>query len=122
MASEVNPAREPGMGEITRLLQDMREGTPKAEEELFSHVYHELRVLAASKLAHEAPGQTLQATALVHEMWLRLAGGNCQHFPDRAYFFAAAGEVMRRILVDNARRKKRIKHGGHLEKADIDKI
>lgn len=110
------------MGEITRLLQNMREGHPKAEEELLSRVYHELRALAASKLAHEAPGQTLQATALVHEVWLRLAGGNGQHFPDRAYFFAAAGEVMRRILVDNARRKKRLKRGGNLERTDLDKI
>ena len=71
MTSDANPGREPGMGEITRLLQNMREGNPKAEEELLSHVYRELRALAASKLAHEPQGQTLQATVLVHEAWLR---------------------------------------------------
>ncbi len=122
MAAEINSAREPGIGEITRLLQNMREGNPKAEEELLSRVYQELRALAASKLAREIPGQTLQATALVHEAWLRLAGGNGQSFHDRAYFFAAAGEAMRRILVEKARRKKRVKHGGNLEKVDLENV
>ncbi len=104
------------------MLQNMREGDPAVEEELLSHVYQELRTLAASKLAREAPGHTLEPTALVHEAWLRLAAGNGQHFPDRAYFFAAAGEAMRRILVENARRKKRLKHGGNLEKLDIEDL
>ena len=122
MTSEVNSARMPGMGEITRLLQQMREGEPTAAEELLSHVYCELRVLAACKMAREAPGQTLQPTALAHEAWLRLAGGNRQRFPDRAYFFAAAGEAMRRILVENARRKKRLKRGGNLERVDIENV
>ncbi len=122
MAAEIKPGREPGVGEITRLLQNMREGNPQAEEELLSHVYRELRALAASKMALEAPGHTLQPTALVHEAWLRLASGNGQHFPDRAYFFAAAGEAMRRILVENARRKKRLKHGGNLEKVDLEDV
>ncbi len=122
MTTAGDSAGEPGIGQITRLLKDMREGDPKAEEELLSHVYHELRTLAASKMAREAPGQTLQATALVHEAWLRLASGNGQHFPDRRYFFAAAGEAMRRILVENARRKKRLKHGGNLERVDIENV
>ncbi len=122
MVGEVHSAREPGIGEITRLLQNMREGNPEAEGELLSHVYRELRALAASKMAQEAPGHTLQPTALVHEAWLRLAAGNGQHFPDRAYFFAAAGQAMRRILVENARRKKRLKHGGTLEKVDLEHV
>jgi RNA polymerase sigma factor (TIGR02999 family) len=100
----------------------MSNGDPTATEELLSHIYHQLRALAAAKLAHEAPGQTLQATDLVHEMWLRLMGNGDQRFPDRAYFFAAAGQTMRRILVENARRKKRLKRGGNPEKVDIDSI
>ncbi len=108
------------MGEITRLLEQMREGNPKAAEELVSRVYPELRMLAASKMANELPGQTLQPTALVHEAWLRLAGGDGLHCPSRAYFFAAAGEAMRRILVENARRKKRLKRGGDLERVDFE--
>jgi RNA polymerase sigma factor (TIGR02999 family) len=104
------------------LLEAMREGESQAAEELLSHVYRELRILAASKMAHEAPGQTLQPTALVHEVWLRLGIGNGAEFPSRAYFFAAAGEAMRRILVENARRKKRLKHGGNLERVDIENV
>ncbi len=122
MSTQFNSAREPETHEITGLLQAMREGNPKAEEELLSHVYHELRALAASKLAHEPAGHTLQATALVHDAWFRLAAGNGQHFPDRAYFFAAAGEAMRRILVEIARRRNRAKHGGNLERVDIENI
>jgi RNA polymerase sigma factor (TIGR02999 family) len=110
------------MGEITHLLEDIREGDPKAAAELLSHVYHELRALAARKMANEAPGQTLQPTALVHEAWLRLKGGAGLHCPSRAYFFAAAGEAMRRILVENARRKKRLKRGGNLQRVDIENL
>ena len=120
MTTKAESARAPGKGEITRLLEVMREGDPEAAEELLSHVYRQLRALAACKMAHEAPGQTLQPTALVHEAWLRLMGGEGARFPDRAYFFAAAGEAMRRILVEAARRKKRLKHGGNLERVDID--
>ena len=109
-------------GEITRLLQEMREGKLEVAEEVLSHVYRELRALAAAKMAHEAPGQTLQPTALVHEAWLRLGLVNGARFPDRAYFFAAAAEAMRRILVEVARRKKRLKHGGHLERVDLDEL
>ena len=122
MTTEAESAPAPGTGEITRLLEGMRAGDPKAAEELLSRVYRELRALAASKMAHEAPGQTLQATALVHEAWLRLGGGSGQRFPDRAYFFAAVGEAMRRILVERARRKKRLKHGGNLERVDIEHV
>ena len=122
MTTEAESAPAPGTGEITRLLEEMRAGDPRAAEELLSRVYRELRALAASKMAHEAPGQTLQATALVHEAWLRLGGGSGQRFPDRAYFFAAAGEAMRRILVERARRKKRLKHGGNLERVDIEHV
>ncbi len=110
------------MPDVARLLQAIREGNPNADEELLSQVYQELRKLAACKMAREVPGQTLQATALVHEAWLRLVGDNGLHCPKRAYFFAAAGEAMRRILVENARRKKRLKHGGNLERVDIDNV
>ena len=122
MTTKSESAPVPGTGEITRLLEEMREGDSKAAEELLSHVYRELRILAACKMAHEAPGQTLQPTALVHEAWLRLGGGSGQRFPRRAYFFAAAGEAMRRILVEAARRKKRLKHGGNLERVDIENV
>jgi RNA polymerase sigma factor (TIGR02999 family) len=108
--------------QITCLLEEMREGDPRAAEELLPHVYRELRVLAASKMAHEAPDQTLQPTALVHEAWVRLGIGQGARFTSRAYFFAAAGEGMRRILVEAARRKKRLKHGGNRERVDIDNV
>ncbi len=110
------------MPEITRLLQSIQEGHAAAQEELLSEVYQELRRLAASKMARELPGQTLQPTALVHEAWLRLVGGEGLHCPNRAYFFAAAGEAMRRILVAAARRKKRLRHGGKLERVDLDAV
>ncbi len=122
MTTEGQLARVPGKGEITRILEQMREGDPQAAEDLLSHVYGELRALAASKMAREPPGQTLQPTALVQEAWLRLGLGHGQGFPDRAYFFAAAGEAMRRILVENARRKKRLKRGGNLVRVDIDRL
>ncbi len=122
MTTGSQSAQKPGIVEITRFLEEMREGDPKAAEQLLSHVYRDLRALAAHKMANEALGQTLQPTALVHEVWLRLMRGNGQHFPDRAYFFAAAGEAMRRILVENARRKKRLKRGGNLQRVDIEKV
>jgi RNA polymerase sigma factor (TIGR02999 family) len=122
MTTKVEAAGESGPGEITRWLEAMRQGKPEAQEEVLCRIYHELRALAASKMANEAPGQTLQPTALVHEAWLRLGIGDGARFPDRAYFFAAAGEAMRRILVEIARRKKRLKHGGDLERVDIDKV
>ncbi len=122
MNTEEQPAQGPQRGEITRLLQQMREGDPTAAEVLVSHVYSELRAIAASKMAHEAPGHTLQPTALVHEAWLRLFGRDSPHLPDRAYFFAAIGGAMRRILIENARRKQRLKRGGNLERVDIENV
>ncbi len=110
------------MPDVARLLQAIREGNPNADEELLSQLYQELRKLAACKMAQEAPGQTLQPTALVHEAWLRLVGDSGLHCPNRAYFFAAAGEAMRRILVENARRKKRLKRGGNLQRVDIENV
>ena len=104
------------------MLDSMREGDPKAAEELLSHIYPQLRALAAAKMAHEAPGQTLQPTALVDEAWMRLFGRAKLHCPDHDYFFAALAKAMRRILVENARRKKRLKRGGNLERVDIESV
>jgi RNA polymerase sigma factor (TIGR02999 family) len=122
MTTKAEPAQVPGTGEITRLLGEMREGDPRAVEELLSHVYRQLRALAAARMAHEAPGHTLQPTALVHEAWLRLGLGDGAQFPNRAYFFAAVGEAMRRILVENARRKKRLKRGGDLQRVELEHL
>src|SRR5215472_8140830 len=93
-------------------------GNAKPSQELLPQVYAELRRLAASKLAAEAPGQTLQPTALVHEAWLRMGGPTDRGWSDRTHFFAAAAEAMRRILVDNARRKQSLKHGGGFQRVD----
>jgi len=106
------------MSEVTRILSAIEDGDPHAAAQLLPLVYNELRQLAAQKLAKEPPGQTLQPTALVHEAYLRLVGD--QKFEGRGHFFAAAAEAMRRILVENARRKQRIKHGGDRERLDID--
>ena len=101
------------MSKVTRILSRIESGDPQAVEQLLPLVYDELRRLAAVKLAQETPGQTLQATALVHEAYVRLAGSDAsQQWDSRGHFFAAAAEAMRRILVENARRKKRQKHGG----------
>jgi RNA polymerase sigma factor (TIGR02999 family) len=108
------------MNDITHVLQAMEEGNPRAAEELLPLVYDELRKLAAAKMAREAPGQTLQATALVHEAWLKLAGSNRQQWRGRAHFFAAAAEAMRRILIDKARRKASRKRGGAPLREEID--
>jgi RNA polymerase sigma factor (TIGR02999 family) len=107
-----------GMPDVTRILSAIEAGDPKAAAELLPLVYDELRRLAARRLAHEKAGQTLQATALVHEAYLRLVGD--QQFDHRGHFFAAAAEAMRRILVEKARRKKRLRHGGDLEKQPLD--
>lgn len=102
------------MSEVTRILSAIERGDPQASGQLLPLVYDELRKLAAQKLSHEKPGQTLQATALVHEAYLRLLGpeGAEQPWNSRGHFFAAAAQSMRRILVENARRRSRIKHGG----------
>ena len=107
------------MGDVTRILERVEQGDGKAAEELLPLVYDELRRLAAHKMANEMPGQTLQPTALVHEAWLRLTGGANQEWTGRGHFFAAAAEAMRRILVENARRKRRVKHGGELQRVDM---
>ncbi len=110
------------MSDLTLILDRAQQGDPQAAEELLPLVYEELRRLAASKLAREAPGQTLQPTALVHEAWLRLVGTADQRWDSRGHFFAAAAEAMRRILVDNARRKQSLKHGGGLERLDLENL
>ncbi len=112
------------MSDVTRILSAIEQGDPKAAEQLLPLVYDALRKLAAQKLAQERPGQTLEATALVHEAYLRLVGASskdaAREWQGRAHFFAAAAEAMRRILVEKARRKTRQKHGGGLRRADID--
>ena len=110
------------MGEATRILSAIESGNPTAAEDLLPLVYAELRKLAALRLAQEKPGQTLQATALVHEAWLKLAGGGNNSFKDRTHFFSAAAEAMRHILIDRARRKQARRHGGGMQKVDFDDI
>jgi RNA polymerase sigma factor (TIGR02999 family) len=110
------------MSDATRLLGGPGQGQPKAAEELLPLVYDELRRLAAHKLANEAPGQTLQATALVHEVWLRLGGSNGGPWKSRGGFLAAAAEAMRRILIDNARRKNRVRHGKGFTRVDFEHV
>src|SRR5207247_11382212 len=111
--------------DLTRILADIEQGDQRAADRLFPLVYDELRKLAAAKLAHEKPGQTLDATALVHEAYVRLVDGeqrglSSPDFANRRHFFAAAAEAMRRILVENARRKKARKHGGQLVRQGLD--
>ena len=109
------------MSEVTRILSAIEQGDPHAAEQLLPLVYDELRKLAAEKVAAEKPGQTLQATALVHEAYLRLVGSGAEpHFNGRGHFFAAAAQAMRNILVDNARRKRRTKHGGGRRRVPLD--
>ena len=102
------------------MLDSINRGDPKAADELFPLVYRELRQLAASKMAAEQPGHTLQPTALVHEAWLRLVGGGEQRFDGRGHFFAAAAEAMRRILIERARRKQTAKRGAGFERLDLE--
>jgi RNA polymerase sigma factor (TIGR02999 family) len=115
------------MSDVTRILNAIERGDAKATDELLPLVYEELRLLAAQKLSHEPPGQTLQATALVHEAYLRLLGepgpakaGQPQSWENHGHFFAAAAEAMRRILVENARRKKSLKHGGGQRRVELE--
>ena len=100
------------MSDVTQILGAMQQGDPKAAEELLPLLYAELRKLAAYRMSNEAPGHTLQATALVHEAWLRLVGAEQQTWENHAHFFGAAAEAMRRILIDRARRKRAQRHGG----------
>jgi RNA polymerase sigma factor (TIGR02999 family) len=110
------------MTDITRILSAIEQGDPHAAEQLLPLVYDELRRLAAQKLAQEKPGQTLQATALVHEAYIRLIGDEPRAWQGRGHFFAAAAEAMRRILVEKARRKKRLKHGGDRRRVPLDDV
>jgi RNA polymerase sigma factor (TIGR02999 family) len=111
------------MNEVTRILEAIDQGEPGAADRLLPLVYDELRKLAAARLAREKPGQTLQATALVHEAYLRLVGSDdAKPWNSRGHFFGAAAEAMRRILVENARRKARIRHAGGLNRIDLDRI
>jgi RNA polymerase sigma factor (TIGR02999 family) len=110
------------MSEVTQILEAIQQGQPNASEKLVPLVYNELHRLAAQKMAREAPGHTLQPTALLHEAWLRLGADAQPQWQSRAHFFAAAAEAMRRILVDSARRKQTRKHGAHLERVDADAI
>jgi RNA polymerase sigma factor (TIGR02999 family) len=109
------------MSDVTQILSQIEGGDPKAAEQLLPLVYDELRKLATQKMVNEKPGQTLQATALVHEAYIRLVDGEkSQHWDSRRHFFAAAAEAMRRIVVETARRKRRLKHGGAHQRLGID--
>ncbi|MFN0126190.1 MAG: sigma-70 family RNA polymerase sigma factor [Verrucomicrobiales bacterium] len=110
------------MNDVTRILNAAGQNDPRAANELLSLVYEELRRLAASKMASEAPGQTLQPTALVHEAWLRLTKNGQRQWNDRTHFFAAAAEAMRRILVDSARRKRSQRRGGGQQRTEMPEI
>ncbi|HOX60286.1 MAG TPA: sigma-70 family RNA polymerase sigma factor [Verrucomicrobiota bacterium] len=108
------------MTDITQVLEAARQGDPQAATQLLPLVYTELRKLAAAKMARELPGQTLQPTALVHEAWLRVSGPAHTNYKNRAHFFGAAAEAMRRILIDNARRKHALRHGGGQARVDLE--
>jgi RNA polymerase sigma factor (TIGR02999 family) len=108
------------MSEATAILDAIGKGDAEASAAFLNLVYTELRRLAASKMAREAPGQTLQATALVHEAWLRLIGDENRRFEDRTHFFAAAAEAMRRILIERARSRKAMRHGGEFERVNLE--
>ena len=110
------------MSEATLLLEAIESGDAKAADQLLPLVYHELRRLAASRMANEAAGQTLQPTALVHEAWLRLVGHEVPTFQNRAHFFAAAAEAMRRILIERARSRQAVRHGGGQERVDLEQV
>jgi len=110
------------MSDVTRILNAIERGDAKAADELLPLVYEELRKLAAHRMANEAPGQTLEPTALVHEAWLRLVGSENPKFEGRAHFFGAAAEAMRRILIDRARRKRARRHGGGQRRVNVEEV
>ena len=110
------------MSEVTQILQLIEQGDPKAAEELLPLVYEELRKLAAAKMAQQPEGHTLQATALVHEAWLRLVDGPNRQYASRRHFFSAAAQAMRHLLIERARRKLRERHGGLLQRVDLDDL
>jgi RNA polymerase sigma factor (TIGR02999 family) len=108
------------VSDVTRIFDAFQRGDPQAADKLLPLVYNELRRLAARKMANEQPGQTLQPTALVHEAWLRLVGDGDPQWQNRAHFFAAAAEAMRRILIDNARRKQALRRGGGQVRVELE--
>jgi RNA polymerase sigma factor (TIGR02999 family) len=110
------------VSDVTRLLNAVEQGDPKAAEELLPLVYEELRKLAAARMAQQPDGQTLQATALVHEVWLRLVDGSNRQYASRRHFFSAAAQAMRHLLIERARRKLRERHGGVLQRVDVDDV
>ena len=110
------------MRDVTQLLNSIDQGDPKAAEELLPMVYEELRKLAAARMAQQPGGQTLQATALVHEAWLRLVDGPNRPYASRRHFFSAAAQAMRHLLIERARRKLRERHGGDLQRVDVDDV
>jgi RNA polymerase sigma factor (TIGR02999 family) len=110
------------VSDVTHILTAIEQGDPHAADKLLPLVYDELRKLAASRMVNEKAGQTLQPTALVHEAWLRLVGKESPKFQNRAHFFAAAAEAMRRILIDNARRKRALRHGGGQQRVDLEHV
>jgi RNA polymerase sigma factor (TIGR02999 family) len=110
------------VSQFTRVLDQVQQGNERAADELLPLVYEELRKLAAHKMANEAPGQTLQPTALVHEAWLRLSGDESKSWDSRGHFFAAAAEAMRRILIERARAKRRLRRGGRSERIPLDHV
>jgi len=115
-------APPPNVSDVTLILDQVSRGNPAAAEELLPLVYDELRRIAAGRMAHEAAGQTLQATALVHEAWLRMVGDGARTWENRAHFFSAAAEAMRRILIENARRKSRLKRGGNQQRVELEDV
>jgi RNA polymerase sigma factor (TIGR02999 family) len=119
-SSSVPPSSARPVNDATALLKAIGEGEQDSAEKLLNLLYEELRRLAASKMAREAPGQTLQPTELVHEAWLRLIGAENPQFENRAHFFSAAAEAMRRILIDRARRKLTMRHGGDFERIELE--
>src|SRR6266545_2450868 len=110
------------MSDVTRILNAIGGGDSKAAQDLLPLVYEELRKLAAHRMSNEAPGQTLQPTALVHEAWMRLVGNERPKFEGRAHFFGAAAEAMRRILIDRARRKRALRHGGGQQLVNVEDV
>src|SRR5437588_12283107 len=110
------------MSQVTQIVHAIAEGDPDAASQLLPLVYDELRKLAAQRLARESPGQTLQATALVHEAYLRLVGSETPSWTGRGHFFSAAAEAMRRILIENARRKRTEKHGGDFQRVELNDL
>lgn len=114
--------RMPALADLTLALQEIGRPNSRASEEILPLVYEDLRRHAGAQMAREAPGQTLQPTALVHEAWLRMVGGGNERWQNRAHFFGAAAEAMRRILIENARRKSRFKRGGGQQRVDVDGV